>query len=282
MGNAAHYGLVKRKVESNSEIPRINSEEQKLSYPSVSVTSSRVPCISELPARKEISAGDQTRYELFYPRALVKYLQRENTSEWHSSQKGHIDKYGKAERRDSPGKHALNSTNNTNNTRPNASDLPAELSPLMQSPGLVPQHAAQGDDNSGVGSDETLGLAVREGREARQQPVVGAGGPLLGRLLLLAGLVAGRLLLLLALDAVPLRVRLHGLLHEVGGDGAHRLRVDVDEAACRGGYGLVGDDLRGLGGGGLGVLRGMVSLQFSRRFVIRATVICRGRYVVGL
>lgn len=58
MGNAAHYGLVKRKVESNSErTPRINSEEQKLSYPSVSVTSSRAPSISALPSEE----GDQRR-----------------------------------------------------------------------------------------------------------------------------------------------------------------------------------------------------------------------------
>lgn len=100
-----------------------------------------------------------------------------------------------------PSKNPLNNPNNTHNPRAHTSSPPAKLTPLVQSPGLVPQHRAQADDKRHVGGGETLGLTLRKLRNAGQQPVVGAGGLFLGGLLLLAGLLARRGLLLLALDA---------------------------------------------------------------------------------
>jgi hypothetical protein len=117
----------------------------------------------------------------------------------------------------------------------------------VQAPSLVAEETAEADNADEVADDERSAVAVGQAGEEVGQDIVGlarlAGDLLLGEL----GLGAGSLRL--ALYPRRLRVGLYILLGEVGGDGADRGGVDIDEG--RGAGRFRGDDLGRLGSGGL-------------------------------
>lgn len=108
---------------------------------------------------------------------------------------------------------------------------------LVQPPRAVAQEAANSHDARNVGNGNGRDAAVGELRELARDPRVGALG--LAGSLALGGLVGARGLLLAA-DALGLRLGLDVLLEEVGVDGVHAGQIDVDEGRRRGG--LIGDD----------------------------------------
>ena len=112
--------------------------------------------------------------------------------------------------------------------------LPAETAPLVQSPSLVAQVAAQSHNSKEVGDDDRAGGAIGQRLELLGNPAVGLAGLvahlLLGQVGLGARLVGGLAGLVLETDAVGLRVGLDLLLQEVRGDGMDGLGVDVDQA----------------------------------------------------